>query len=204
MMALKIKQCFMRFSNNAARFGFSLVRNITVKSSNDSLEIDWESENGTVSSYPHIFLRDNCQCDECYHSTAKQRLFDTALSVSIDIKPESVWQTADAVNIVWEGGHRSSFAFKWLQERRFPATSADIRSKSNCGLEPRTWGSELNGRIPTFDYRSVISEDATMLSWLETVASTGIALIENAPTSLDIYPEICKKLFCRIRSTHYG
>ena len=193
----------MRFRHNVVRHSALLaVRSIAYKSSNESLQIDWE--NGTTSSYPYIFLRDNCQCDKCYHGTAKQRLFDTALSVPIDIKPDSVWQSADAVNLVWEDGHNSSFTYQWLQDRKLPATDADVKSRSNLGLKPKTWGGELNNAIPTYDYKSIMSEDAGMLSWLETIASTGIALIENAPTSLDIYSDLCRKLFCRIRTTHYG
>lgn len=193
----------MRFRHNAVRqSAFFAVRRITYKVSNESLQVDWE--NGTISSYPYIFLRDNCQCDKCYHGTAKQRLFESALSLSLDIKPESVWQSADAVNLVWDDGHNSCFPYQWLQDMKFPDTDADVKPKSNCGLEPKTWGGELNNAIPTYDYKSIMSKDADMLSWLETIASTGISLIENAPTSLDIYSDLCRKLFCPIRTTHYG
>ena len=202
-MVFLLRQSLARLINYTARkCSFTAARSISFKSSNDSLHIDWE--NGTISSYPYIFLRDNCQCANCFHPSAKQRLFDTALNVSVDIKPESVWQTTDAVNLTWEDGHQSSFEYNWLKERMFPDTDAGLQARNNCGLELKTWGSELNGNIPRYDYDSVMKNDRTMLSWLEMMASAGIALLENAPKSLDVFSEISRRLFCLIRVTHYG
>jgi len=202
-MAQLLRRSLSRLLNCTARqCSFTATRSITSKSLNDSLQIDWE--NGTISSYPYIFLRDNCQCEKCFHPSAKQRLFDTAHNVPVDIKPGSVSQTTDAVNLTWEDGHQSSFEYNWLKERMFPDTDADVVSRNYCGLKPKTWGSELNGKIPNYDYDSFMKNDETLLSWLETVASTGIALLENAPESGDALSDFSKRLYCCIRGTHYG
>ena len=204
-MALAILRVLQRITIGTKRKRYLLIcslQNITMKSSNDCLQIDWE--NGDIASYPYIFLRDNCQCDQCFHATAKQRLFDTALKVPLDIKPESIEQANDAVNLKWEDGHQSTFEYKWLQERQFPKTDADVTTRSNCGLTPKTWGGELNGNIPTYNFEAIMSKDVEFLSWLETLAVRGIALIENAPSSSDIFTSFCQKLFCPTRRTHYG
>lgn len=183
--------------------GYVRRRNLTLKAATDSLQIDWE-DGSAVSSYPYIFLRDNCQCEKCFHSTAKQRISDTAFTVPINIKPDSVWHADESVNLKWEDGHESAFQKKWLQDRKFPATDLDVRPRSSCGLKPRTWGSELNDKLPRYDFKKMMKDDSEFLSWLESVAVIGIALVNDVPQGMEPYSKFSEKLFCPIRSTHYG
>eukprot|EP00795_Rhopilema_esculentum_P010426 gene10426-19128_t len=173
------------------------------ETTNDSLQVNWED--GDQSKYPFIFLRDNCQCEHCFHATAMQRTCDVVGNFSVDIKPESTWLTEDGVTMEWEDGHRSSFPFKWLRERMFPKSEMEIGTRrSNCGLKPITWGSDLIGKIPKYEFGKVTRDDPTLLSWLETVAVTGLTLLENTPGTSESLELIRDKLGCAYRSTHYG
>ena len=207
-MLLNVTQLCKTFIRTSPRSGAILAsfvskRNLSVKAANDSLQVDWQ-DGSAVSSYPYIFLRDNCQCEQCFHATAKQRLIDTALSVPVDIRPESVCEGEEKVNLKWEDGHCSSFHHKWLQERKFPNTDAEVVSRSKCGLVPKIWGSELSGKIPCYDYETIMNNDDAFLSWQESVAVTGIALVENSPPSSEVFASLGKRLFCTPRPSHYG
>ena len=172
------------------------------KTTSDSLQVNWDD--GKQSKYLFIFLRDNCQCEHCFHATAMQRTCDVVGIFSVDIKPKSTWLSKDGVTMEWEDGHRSSFSFKWLRERMFPKSEKEIGSMSDCGLKPVTWGSELIEKIPKYVFSKVIRDDSTLLSLLETVAVTGLTLLENTPGTSESLESIRDKLGCAYRSTHYG
>lgn len=56
--------------------------------------------NGTVDAfgiaekvdckYPAIWLRDNCQCDKCFHVGSHSRTVDWS-SFDVNVKPQNVW-----------------------------------------------------------------------------------------------------------------
>ena len=168
----------------------------------DVLELRWE--NGDLSKYPHIFLRDNCQCENCYHSSIKQRLIDTVFDVDLNVKPKSISSCDGEVNLLWEDGHQSSYSYEWLRERKLPKIDSEAKSRSNCGIEPILWGGELVGNIPEHDFEAVIEDESAYLSWLESIASTGLTLIKNAPAEIGIAKRISKFMGSHMRSTHYG
>ena len=174
----------------------------TARADEDVLELRWE--NGDLSKYPHIFLRDNCQCENCYHSSIKQRQIDTVFNVDLNVKPKSISSCDGEVNLLWEDGHQSSYSYEWLRERKLPKIESEAKSRSNCGIEPILWGGELVGNIPVHDFEAVIEDESAYLSWLESIASTGLTLIKNAPAEMGIAKRISKFMGSHIRSTHYG
>ncbi len=175
-----------------------------IKEGTNYLEL--RCENGTSNFYPWIFLRDNCQCEKCFHPATKQRLLDTAFDVHIDIKPHEVVQNEnDEVVLKWADGHISKFSHKWLLDRAFPNSDSEIECKSKCGLNPKLWDNELQNNIPKNEYKDVISDDNATLSWLESIATTGLTLIKNAPArSGVIFEEMTRKVGGFVRKTHYG
>lgn len=40
--------------------------------------------------YPAIWLRDNCQCDQCYHKGSNSRTVDWR-QFDVNVKPDKVW-----------------------------------------------------------------------------------------------------------------
>ncbi len=56
--------------------------------------------------------------------------------------------------MIWQDGHESVFDSDWLAERNFTEAS---RSKREGWLKvkPRTWGSEMLEKLPTFDFHEV-------------------------------------------------
>ena len=67
-----------------------VARNIIYAQRNDEfITVAWAD--GTKWRYPFIYLRDNCQCEECYHEGSHMRILELASSgISADISPFAV------------------------------------------------------------------------------------------------------------------
>ncbi|XP_065068531.1 gamma-butyrobetaine dioxygenase-like [Rhopilema esculentum] len=191
--------CLNKLHCNAYRH----TRGISFHTTINYLHLRWDD--GDQSKYPFIFLRDNCQCEQCFHVTAMQRTCDVVGNFSVDIKPESTWLSDDGVTMEWEDGHRSSFSFKWLRERMFPKSEKEIGSMSDCGLKPVTWGSELAEKIPKYEFVKVMQDNLVCLAWLESLGTTGLTLLRNnRQKSSEALLQISRRLQCSFTKTHYG
>ncbi|XP_006872458.1 PREDICTED: gamma-butyrobetaine dioxygenase-like, partial [Chrysochloris asiatica] len=80
------------------------------------MQILWHD--GIESFYPAIWLRDNCQCSNCYLDSAKARkLLIEGLDVNIGIKELTF--DRKKVYITWPDEHCSEFEADWLKKRCF-------------------------------------------------------------------------------------
>ena len=66
--------------------GGKLISEIEIDASQKMLNVSWLD--GRNSSYPHIFLRDNCQCPKCFHPETKSRQLDIMEKVELDKTPK--------------------------------------------------------------------------------------------------------------------
>ena len=55
---------------------------------------------------PFLWLRDNCQCDECRITETQEKQF-LLHSVPVDIVPEHVEEIENNIKIIWPDGHES-------------------------------------------------------------------------------------------------
>ncbi|XP_038052320.1 gamma-butyrobetaine dioxygenase-like isoform X2 [Patiria miniata] len=150
--------------------------------------------------YPYVWLRDNCQCSQCYNKECLQRETLTA-DMDPEVLPasESVVDDGRALEVVWPDQHRSSYRADWLDCQRFSESQIDPISHP----EYQVWGAEMNGNIPTFDYASILSTDKVLYEWLRVLQTTGIALVQRAPKEKGV----CRQLAERVaffRRTIYG
>ncbi|XP_002709068.3 gamma-butyrobetaine dioxygenase [Oryctolagus cuniculus] len=139
------------------------------------MQILWH--NREESLYPAIWLRDNCQCSDCYLDSAKARkLLIEALDVNIGIK--SLTFDREKVYITWPDDHYSEFSADWLKKRCF---SQQARAKLQRELflpECQYWGSEL--QLPTLDFDDVLKSDEHAYKWLATLKKVGIVRLTGA------------------------
>ena len=136
--------------------------------------VDWDD--GHLSYFHHIWLRDNCPCEACVLSSGERRML--AASIPADIVPESVAIGKDGeLVLVWaEEGHRTCINANWLRAHCYSETA---RAKRRC--EPHQWGAELRDSLPVFDHEQVLSDERTLLRWCEAVRDRGVALVRGAP-----------------------
>ena len=127
------------------------------------------------SKFHHVWLRDNCWCDECrVTQTAERRLFTA--TIPDDIAPTDAQLTeAGTVTISWSDGHRSTFSVQWLLDNDYSKASTD-RS-----YPVTLWTSELPD-LPRFDHTDVIGDPVAQRAYLEAVREYGAAIVANTPS----------------------
>ncbi|XP_027792509.2 gamma-butyrobetaine dioxygenase [Marmota flaviventris] len=142
---------------------------------NHLMQILWND--GTESLYPAVWLRDNCQCSDCYLDSAKARkLLLETLDVNIGIKDLEF--DKKKVNITWPNEHCSEFEADWLKKRCF---SRKARAKLQEELflpERQYWGSEL--QLPTLSFEDVLKNDEHAYKWLSSLKKVGIVRLTGA------------------------
>lgn len=139
------------------------------------LKILWQD--GAESFYPAVWLRDNCQCSDCYLDSAKARkLLLEALDVNISIEDLSF--DRKKVYITWPNEHYSEFEANWLKKRCFSQQSR-ARLQGELFLpECQYWGSEL--QLPTLNFEDVLKDDEHAYKWLSSLKKVGIVRLTGA------------------------
>ena len=202
------RSCLSSVNGSASsRRGFSslsrasTVKNVVYKDS-PALELAWGDEK---CHFPYIYLRDNCQCKECFEGSAKQRLVDTACTVNFNIQPSHINfdESSQSVGITWKDGHHSVFDATWLKERRFPETEEELLKNSQSFVPKRNyWDGHFS--IPRSDFNSILTDDMARFNWLLNLSKYGLTLIENSSPEPEQLLKIPPKVGGFVRQTHYG
>ena len=194
---------------------------VSVRQGTDSVEIKWnQGKDDTTSSfwgkYHHIWLRDNCQCPECYHPDTHQRLVDV-LKISADLRPKSVGLgTGESVGtakpspqtlaVEWEDGHRSAFPLSWLQSHAYEWQGEKPQSETlakGVVCRPTVWGKEISEAPPMVDYESFMKDDQTFLEWSDKVDRYGFCFIDGIPLETQYSKQVLERAGV-LRHTFYG
>lgn len=107
------------------------------------------------------------------------------------------------LNIKWEDGHVSDFALDWLLTRNF---SEDNRRKldENYKMTQISWRSDEFEKICSrFDYGDIMRNDRTLLRWLESLATYGVAIVEKAGTQVGSMKDLASRVGF-LKKTQYG
>lgn len=95
------------------------IKKILVSANTSSDKVVVKASSGEIYEFPIIWLRENCQCPECFNHSAMARSFLMEnLDLSIKIKEVEVTQYDD-VAISWSDGHQSTYLASWLEARAF-------------------------------------------------------------------------------------
>ena len=158
----------------------SLIMKTTSLVERRMLDVTWTD--GTTHRYPFVYLRDNCTCPSCFHRSSQQRIFDAVSDLDNKITSKSVCieDSGGKLKIHWPDNHVSEFGFDWLFERSLPTSDTEERELSYV-KQVELWGSELAGKVPRFEFDAVMSDDATLLSWLTSLSRIGLSQITGMP-----------------------
>ena len=135
---------------------------------------------------PFLWLRDNCQCDECriIETEEKQFLLHT---VPVDISPKSVEVKDQSLFILWPDNHQSLISLDKIEESgksRYP--------------EHKSWSSKFT---PTrFDWSEFLADKNIASEALKTFVSFGVIILNNAPKEPNTL-ELLSKRFGPIHET---
>ncbi|XP_022082905.1 gamma-butyrobetaine dioxygenase-like [Acanthaster planci] len=156
--------------------------------------------NNFTGKYPFIWLRDNCQCSECYNKECLQReTFTTDMDPDVLPAAQAVTNQGAVLEVVWPDQHRSRYLAEWLDKQRFSESEIDPVSFPDY----QVWGAEMSGKIPAFDYASILSTDQVLYEWLRTIQTTGLALVRGAPQRQGVVRELAERV-AFFRRTIYG
>ncbi|KDR15510.1 gamma-butyrobetaine dioxygenase-like [Zootermopsis nevadensis] len=158
---------------------------------------------GEQHQYPSLWLRDNCQCPKCFNTVMQSRTLDWKY-FDVNIKPTHIMAEDNQLKLVWSDDHESDYDFNWLLERSFAENVRKDWLKQHYPMMRISWDTaNFNKILNKYNFHDVLNSETTLLDLLESVATYGIAVIDNAPPQEDQLRKIANKVGF-IKRTHYG
>jgi gamma-butyrobetaine dioxygenase len=169
---------------------------VGVERRSDRVLVTWDG--GAISTFHHLWLRDNCPCPSCRHQSVPERLVDTQ-SIPADVAPSSVEVSPDGgLLIVWAGDeHRSAFDAAWLAEHAYD------RGPSWAADDHELWTAGSMMSPPEVGYDSIFASDAGLLGWLHQIRRVGVSFIRGAPTVPGTVVGIAERV-AFLRNSNFG
>ena len=136
-----------------------------IKLTKDSLIIS----KGAIKQYdlPFLWLRDNCQCDECRIEETQEKQF-LLHTVPVAICPKSVDIKNETLLILWPDGHES----------KIPLSEIELTSKDRYPAR-KLWTSKF---VPKkYDWSKFLKDSYFATEALKTFVSFGVIILKNAP-----------------------
>lgn len=158
---------------------------------------------GESLQFPYLWLRENCQCEQCYHTSAQSRILDWS-KFDLDVRPKAVSKDQNSLRVMWNDGHTSQYNFNWLKFRGF--TPENQKNYTETIYKPKqiTWHNEDFDKIfSKHEYNDLLNSNEALYNWLYKLSVYGVALIQNTPDSETAVDVIVDKIGFTKR-THYG
>ncbi|XP_018008277.1 gamma-butyrobetaine dioxygenase [Hyalella azteca] len=166
----------------------------------DGTKIKLTLTNGETLRYPTVWLRDNCQCSNCFNPLALGRSFLMQNLLSAPEADDARLSDAGDVEIRWKDGHESVFKAEWLQRRAF-TEQARQKYRSRFSLPKKQWSH--GHKVAEFDYPSLMEDDAALLRWLVVLETWGATLLKQTPSQPSAAYDLCERV-AKVKYTHYG
>lgn len=150
----------------------------SVEVDEDFVTVNWGD--GASTPLPHLWLRDNCWCDECRVVQTTEKAFRVA-TVPIDLAPTAAHVTDDRLELVWPDGHRTVY------------TEALIKALTCAAPLNRVfWG---EGFMPqSTDWSAFLTDDHAAIVMIKDFLATGAALLTDAPTEPGALEDLAPRL----------
>lgn len=153
---------------------------------------------GHESRFPAIWLRHNCECQECGSTrSARRELRLTDIPADIEARRASIAPDG-ALEVTWEpDGHRSLYPAAWLRGHCLSAAERDRRR-----AKPQLW----NPRTPDlirYESFAALTDPQRRLAYLERLRDFGFVILTDIPAG----PESTEAVAATVgllRITNYG
>ena len=176
-----------------------------VTSDSETVWISWTD--GSSAKFHNIWLRDHCQCSQCYNSTTYQKEFNI-LDVPLDIKPIDVsLNEQNSLSIKWPDSHVTAYDATWLKQHSYGEHGASgVTRQTGKEQKPFLWDKNtIETKLPCpFEFNKVISEEDELNALFRRIVKYGFAFVEETPTTVDAIEEIAIRLGGFVKETHYG
>ena len=162
-----------------------------------ALVITWED--GHLSTFHYIWLRDNCACAKCGDRSGGHRYLEMN-DIDDDISPDHASiDNSGLLQIKWSGdAHLTSYRAGWLRQHCYSTGALAERRH-----QPVLWDSQLNENFPEWDYSTIVTDEAYRLQMFQHINDYGFAVINDVPIEVNQIEKLAA-IFGFIRETHYG
>ena len=129
---------------------------------------------------PFLWLRDNCQCDECRITETQEKQF-LLHSVPVDIAPKHAEETDKNIKIVWPDDHETTIPIE-LIKNSFKPRYPDQSEWPN-GFEPQK-----------YSWSEFLDNEKTAIEALKTFVTYGVIILKDAPKESNSLELLAKRL----------
>ena len=144
---------------------------------NESLHISIKNQDFEL---PFLWLRDNCQCDQCRITETQEKQF-LLHTVPVDISPEKVEQINENLLIKWPDGHDSIIPLSKILECGTPRYPDHV-------FWPKPF-------IPNrFKWKDFLDDIPTAIKALKDLISYGVIILKEAPKESNSLEMLSKRL----------
>ena len=157
--------------------------------------VEWSDS--TVSEFHFLWLRDNCPC--CVHPYTLEQTYEV-VNAPKNLKPVEIEVTSSgALAIEWEPeDHKSIFHPGWLKKHCYSnqtPTSPNMKSVS--------WDSSTRTKPDEYEWEKIVSDEEVELRWLQSVQTSGCALIHGVPQTDPAVGEVANRIGV-VRHSNFG
>ena len=129
---------------------------------------------------PFLWLRDNCQCDECRITETQEKQF-LLHSVPVDIAPKHAEETDKKIKIVWPDDHETTIPIE-LIKNSFKPRYPDQSEWPN-GFEPQK-----------YSWSEFLDNKKIAIEALKTFVTYGVIILKDAPKESNSLELLAKRL----------
>ncbi|KAK3888969.1 hypothetical protein Pcinc_007009, partial [Petrolisthes cinctipes] len=108
----------------------------------------------------------------------------------------------EGVEVKWEDGHTGTYPAHWLHQRTFNNATRRTRHQL-IRMERKYWDSCLLKDVPHAYFPDLMTSDAALLTWLETLEEYGFVVIREAPAEEGQVRRLTERV-AFVKKTHYG
>ena len=129
---------------------------------------------------PFLWLRDNCQCDECRITETQEKQF-LLHSVPVDIVPNHVEEIDNNIKIIWPDGHKSLIPIDLIKNSYLP------RYPDQC-----EWPEEFQPE--KYSWKEFLDSNEIAIEALKTFVRFGVIILKDAPKESNSLEFLAKRL----------
>ena len=158
------------------------------------LQIEWAD--GHHSNFHPIWLRHQCECEQC--GTPMNAVRDLRIHhIPDNIFPVQLTFDPAQVHLNWSNdNHASCYTARWLRDHCYSEFERARRKH-----RPILWDATIEQDPPTFDYHTTATDSRIRLKMLQAICDYGFCKVENlSPDSSKAYIELVGQQ----RQTHFG
>ncbi|CAO3649541.1 unnamed protein product [Cunninghamella echinulata] len=177
------------------------------------------NKDSTTSAYSHVWLRDNCPCDQCIHPSSRQKLHSTAdIDTNIEPKTVSYDSTLDQLVIEWNlplrhqqqqdnntssssssSYHTSYYPLSYLRRYASQKTSQEFRFEQ---LKPKTWTRDQY-QLNWVHYDDYMTTDKGLHQVVEQLYNDGLVFLKGVPLLDESVTKVAERIG-PVQETFYG